>query len=236
MIKRISSSFFLAVLLYQSSIASHTVYLLHGFGSAPIFMSTIDRYLKKKDFTTVNYGYPSLTQDLTICADSLRLDIERRDIDTVSFVTHSMGALVLRSMLGRVQDDSLFPKAYRIVMIAPPNHGAELADFFAPFKALCYLLGPNIQHMKTDTGSLANHLPVPRNMEIGIIIGVKNAKQGFNPFIEGDNDGYITPHSAKLGTEKESVFVPAEHSMIIHNRKVLELINAFLTKGSFKEK
>jgi triacylglycerol lipase len=218
---------------YQFVSAHQTVYLLHGYGSAPLFMTTIDNYLKKQDLKTVNYGYHSIKDDLSISGRQLYEDILKNKEDTVCFVTHSMGALVLRSMLSSSQKDSAFPVIYRIVMITPPNHGAEIANFFGESPVLRYILGPNLQHLMTDSSSLANHLPVPGNCEIGIIIGVRAGKNGYNPFIKGDNDGYLTPNATRLGTEKESVFIPSEHSMIIHNKRVLELVYSFLKNGNF---
>jgi triacylglycerol lipase len=214
-------------------LADHKVYLIHGYGSSPIFMKSIENYLKKNGLETINYGYPSLTEDLVVCGDSLYAAIRKSKTDTVSFVTHSMGALVVRSMVNKMEGDPGFPVVKRIVMITPPNHGAEMADFFASSKIWRFILGPNIQNLSTDSGSLANHLPVPRKYEIGIIIGINKNQKGYNPFIKGNNDGYLTPKSAKLGTEKESVFVPSEHSMIIHNKKVLKLVCNFLTNGKF---
>lgn len=217
-----------------SSHADHKVYLIHGFGSAPVFMRSMERFLTKHKLETVNFGYHSLTTDLVVCGENLYVDIKKRNIDTVSFVTHSMGALVLRSIIGKIEGDSSFPEINRIVMIAPPNHGAELADILASSTILRYVLGPNLQHLVTDSSSLANHLPVPEKYEIGIIIGIKKGKKGYNPFIKGNNDGYLTPQSALLGTEKESIYVSAEHSMIIHNKKVFSLVYNFIINGKFK--
>ena len=112
--------------------------------------------------------------------------------------------------------------------------GAELADIFAAGKIWHYMLGPNLQHLTTDSISLANRLPVPKKYEIGVIIGIKGNAKGYNPFIKVENDMYLTPKSTRLGTEKESYYIKAGHSMIIHNKKVLKLILKFLEEGTFK--
>jgi predicted alpha/beta hydrolase family esterase len=213
--------------------ANQKIYLVHGYGSSPLFMKSIEHYLKKNKLEIVNYGYPSLTEDLTVCGDSLYAAIRRSKADTVSFVTHSMGALVVRSMVNKIESDPGFPKINRIVMITPPNHGAEIADFFAWSRIWRYILGPNIQNLATDSNSLANHLPVPDRYEIGIIIGINKNKKGYNPFIKGNNDGYLTPKSALLGTEKEDFYISSGHSMIIHNKRVLKLVYQFIMNGKF---
>jgi triacylglycerol lipase len=232
--KKISRAIIFVLCLFNFVFAHQTVYLLHGYGSGPLFMTTINNYLIKQGFHTVNYGYHSIKDDLNFSARQLYEDIKKNKEDTICFVTHSMGALVLRAMISSVQKGSPFPVIYRIVMITPPNHGAEIADFFGESPVFRYILGPNIQHLMTDSSSLANRLPVPGNCEIGIIIGVRAGKNGYNPFIKGDNDGYLTPNATRLGTEKESIMVPAEHSMIIHNKRVLELVYSFLKNGNFE--
>ena len=222
------------ILVCPAAYSSQKIYLIHGFGSSPVFMKSIEHYLEKNGKTVVNFGYPSLTRELTACGDSLYARIKRDTLDTVSFVTHSMGALVVRSITGKMEADSAFPVVYRIVMVAPANKGAELADLFSKGKVWRYVLGPNLQHLTTDSASLANRLPIPGKYEIGVIVGVKGDLKGYNPFIKGDNDGYLTPESARLGTEKETYYVTSEHSMIIHNKKVLRLILKFLQNGTFE--
>jgi hypothetical protein len=207
------------------SFGSHKVYLVHGFGSTPFFMRSIEKHLERNGIAAVNFGYRSVTRELTEGGDSLYARIQRDTLDTVSFVTHSMGALVVRSIIEKIEADTAFPVVHRMVMVAPSNRGAELADLFARGKVLRYLLGPNLAH----------RLPVPpRRYEIGVIAGIKGDLKGYNPFIEGDNDGYLTPSSARLGTEKETYYLNAGHSRIIHNKKVLRLIVKFLQSGTFE--
>jgi hypothetical protein len=232
--RRFGKIAFLILIVVSFSFCSQAIYLIHGYGSGPVFMKSIEKYLNRNKLQTVNFGYPSLTKDLVVCGESLYARIKADNFDTISFVTHSMGALVFRSIVDKIQNDGAFPKVNKIVMIAPPNHGAELADFFVSSSIWRYILGPNLQHLSTDTNSLANHLPIPKNYEIGIIIGINKNTKGYNPFIKGNNDGDLTPKSALLGTEKEDVYVSSEHSMIIHNKKVLRLVYSFLIKGKFE--
>jgi hypothetical protein len=120
-----------------------------------------------------------------------------------------------------------------MVMIAPPNGGAEIADFYSSLEILKKLLGPNVEHMRTDTSSYANKLPVPYNSEIGIIAGISGNKHGYNPWIEGDNDGLLTPKRTKLGIEKELIILKGEHNVLTQKKVVLKLIFEFLKFGKF---
>lgn len=229
---------FTLMIVFTSTVgySNHKVYLIHGYGSSTIFLKSIEHYLKKNNVETKNYGYHSITVDIRTCGYKLYTKIKQDTIDTVSFVTHSMGALVVRSLLTYSITDSSFPNIYRIVMITPPNHGAEIADFFSSSSVLKLLLGPNVEHMKTDSNSLANKLPVPLQSEVGIIAGEKFDSKGYNPFIKGNNDGYVTPEKTKLGMEKDFRILYKPHTLITQSKETQRLVLCFLKNGTFEEK
>ncbi len=212
---------------------SNKIYVIHGYGCPKLMMKRINKCLLKENYNTENYGYNSISEDLDSLGNDLYRNIQQSHIDTVSFVTHSMGALVVRAMLKYSLPDVSFPKINRIVMIAPPNEGAEIADFYSSFKILKLLLGPNIEHMRTDSGSYAKNLPIPYNSEVGIIIGIRGKVQGYNPFIKGDNDGFLTPKRTKLGIEKDVAIVKDDHGRLTQDKNVRKLIVEFLKTGTF---
>ena len=231
--------FFAFILLSSFQISmfgSHKIFVIHGYGSSRLIMKKIVRSIKNENFITENYGYRSMTEDLDTIGEQLYYRIKMSKIDTVSFVTHSMGALAVRSMLQYSIKDKDFPVIFRIVMIAPPNGGAEIADFYASIEILKKILGPNLQHMNTDSDSYAKKLPIPHNIEIGIIAGIRGEKHGYNLFIKGDNDGVLTPERTKLGNEKDFVIVKGEHNLLTQKKYVCKLVVEFLKFGSFISK
>lgn len=214
----------------------HKVFLIHGYGSFKLLLSKIEKYLKAENFLTENYGYRSMSVDLDVLGKQLHQTIKQSNVKTVSFVTHSMGALVVRSMLPYAMQDEDFPAIHRIVMIAPPNRGAQIADFYSSLKFLKPLLGPNVEHMKTGEGSYAAGLPVPANSEIGIIAGIRGGKHGYNIFIKGDNDGLLTPEKTRLGVEKDFVVLKGEHNLLTQKETVCQMVVGFLKFGEFMSK
>jgi hypothetical protein len=90
--------------------------------------------------------------------------------------------------------------------------------------------------MKTDSGSYANKLPKPVKSEVGIIIGIRGKKYGYNPFIKGDNDGLLTPDRTKLGTEKDVAIIKVGHTLLTQNKTVRKLVVEFLKSGTFISK
>lgn len=234
MIKFIALIFLL--FLQSAILGSHKVFVIHGYGSSRLMMKKIDKSIRSENYLTENYGYKSMTEDLDTIGKRLYYQIKTSKFDTVSFVTHSMGALAVRSMMQYADKDKYFPVIYKIVMIAPPNSGAEIADFCTSYEILKKLTGPNVEYMKTDSGSYANKLPIPYNSEIGIIAGIRGGKHGYNFFIKGDNDGLLTPERTKLGVEKDFVIIKGEHNLMIQKKHVCKLVVEFLKFGLFMSK
>jgi len=211
--------------------ASHKVYVIHGFGGFALQMEKINQDLIHKGYITENFSYNSFTEDLDSVGLDLYQKVKQENFDTVSFVTHSMGALVVRSMLQYLDATVPFPLIFRMVMLAPPNKGSEMADRYTN-PATKLLLGPNMELMKTDPSSYANKLPVPV-CEVGIIAGIRGRKPWFNPFLKEDNDGNVSLSLTTLGNEKDRVIVKSTHALMTQQKKVIRLINTFMRTGKF---
>ncbi|MCK9498246.1 MAG: alpha/beta hydrolase [Bacteroidales bacterium] len=236
--KRLTNIFLIIVLISFSFevIASHKIYILHGYASSKSIMNRIKKDLKKSGFLVENYDYPALYVDLDSLGKKLYLDVLEDNYDSVSFVTHSMGGLVVRNMVKYSAADLNFPKIYRIVMIAPPNRGADIADFFKNTKLIKKMLGPNVEKMTTDSTSYANQLPIPINTELGIIVGESKYKAGYNWFIGRKNDGLLIPERVFLGNEKDVAICNYSHLGVVKNKKPRKLVLEFLKHGNFKSK
>ncbi len=213
--------------------ASTKVYLIHGYGGLGIELKDIQNAIKKKGFISEIYSYPSLVKDVDSVGNILFYKIQKENFDTVSFVTHSLGALVVRSMYEHLDSLTSFPFIYRIVMIAPPNNGSPVADFFAQFSFVKHIIGPNINNITTNPLTGAGKYPIP-TCEVGLIAGSFGGKKGYNIFVKGDNDGVLIPEQTKMGIEKEVVFVKSGHIELLFNKTVKKYVTSFLTNGKFK--
>jgi len=232
--KKKNIAFLIAVLagiIYTQ--ATTKVYLIHGYGGLGIEMSEIQKVIDKEGFISEIYTYPSLVKDVDSVANTLFLKIQNENFDTVSFVTHSLGALVIRSMYEHLDTLSSFPFIHRIVMIAPPNNGSPVADFFAQFSFVKHIIGPNINNITTNPLTGAGKYPIP-TCEVGLIAGSFGRKKGFNVFVKGDNDGVLLPEQTKMGNEKDVAFVKSWHIGLLFNRTVKKYVISFLKKGMFK--
>ncbi|HPR32055.1 MAG TPA: hypothetical protein PLK12_08165 [Prolixibacteraceae bacterium] len=196
-------------------------------------MNRLERELKTSGFSTCNFGHRSMIDPMEQSGERLYEKVKNCGADTVCFVTHSMGALVVRAMYLYLSEGESFPLVERMVLIAPPNQGAANASRHISHKGLLWLLGPNIERMKTGPDSYAAQLPVPKEVEIGVIAGIKGDGKGYNRRIEGENDGMLTPENASLGVEKEMLLVKKPHTALVLDRDVARITVRFLKEGSF---
>ena len=227
--------FFAFVLFSLSSKASHKVYLVHGYAGLGIELEKINRTIQNAGFISEIYYYPSLTEDVDRVGKELLSKIQHENYDSVSFVTHSLGALVVRSIYQHLDSTVRFPFIHRFVMIAPPNNGSPIADFWAQFGFVKYLVGPIVDNLTTNPITGSQKYPKPK-CEVGIIAGSTGRRVGYNIFIVGDNDGLVPVESAKLGTEQDLTLVNSSHVSLVLNKKVVNNVLSFLEYGKFLNK
>ena len=213
--------------------ATYKVYLLHGYGGLGIELVEIQSAIDKKGFISEIFIYPSLVTDVDSVGNRLFEKIQKENYDTVSFVTHSLGTLVARSIYEHLDSLTIFPFIHRFVMIAPPNNGSPVADFFAQFSFVKHIIGPNINNITTNPLTGAGKYPIP-TCEVGLIAGSFSGKRGYNRFVKGDNDGVLIPEQTKLGIEKDVAFVKASHIGLLFNKTVIKYVTEFLENGEFE--
>ncbi len=214
--------------------ARHKVYLVHGFAGHGMELQRINNYLQRNGIESEIFSYRSLTYDIDTVSSVLYQLVKAENRDSVSFVTHSMGALIARSVYNHIKPGEPFPFIHRMVMIAPPNRGSPVADFFVHSRLIESMAGPNLHNLTTDEATGASRYPIP-DCEVGIILGVSRNRRGFNLFLEENNDGLVLPRHAKLGIEKDIAFLKASHTAILFRNKTRSMVLQFLRTGRFQK-
>jgi hypothetical protein len=117
-------------------------------------------------------------------------------------------------------------------MLAPPNHGSELADLVENSQLVRWALGPVAAALGTGPDSLPNRLPAPR-FEVGVIAGTRPVNLLGALVIRAPCDGTVSVRSARLEGMTDFATVPSSHTFIMESPRVAALAAAFLRSGRF---
>ncbi len=223
------------------------VILLHGLGRTRSSTRHMAKYLTDQGgLTVLEFGYASTRADVAEHARSLASVVAHLDgVDEIDFVAHSLGNLVIRHMLGdeieQTEGHRADPRIKRIVMLAPPNNGAKLAQLLADNKLFKSLAGPTGAELGPQFAQLEKHLAIP-TCEFGIIAGArgegradaKGDRQGHAPTAQGDDDLIVAVPETKLPGASDFLVLPALHTFMMDEPKVQEATLSFLLHGYFE--
>ena len=216
------------------------VIVVHGLGASRQWMNSLSDYIEQQGkLAVVNVGYPSTMGEVGDHAKSLQSVIKHLDgVKQVSFVAHSMGNIVIRHCLNDLESlpEDQQPKVafHRMVMIAPPNHGAHAADAFADSKLVQAVAGAPLKQLAPGHGweSLEQRLAVPE-FEFGIIAGGQGDGEGYLDAIPGDDDMLLSVDTTKLAGASDFALVKGIHQTLPKNEQVQQYVVRFLEKGYF---
>jgi len=208
------------------------VVLLHGLGRSHRSMWFLEYALAKKGYEVINLSYPSTRYPIEDLARDIGDAVEQRCTrphQTVHFVTHSLGGIILRAYLSGYPSINVG----RIVMLAPPNQGSELADILCGNPMLAFLDVPAIGQLGTCRTCIPGHLG-PVYGQVGVITGDKSLNPLFSYLIPGVDDGTVSVKSARVEGMKAFLVVHHSHTFIMHSPDVISQVINFLEQGIFK--
>ncbi|MEX1233149.1 MAG: alpha/beta fold hydrolase [Planctomycetaceae bacterium] len=206
------------------------VVLLHGILRSSKNFFRLKPALRREGYLVVSFEYPSTRVDIETSAEYLRRTIESlHGVEKIHFVVHSMGGLVVRTMLRTYAD----PRFTRMVMLGTPNTGAQMADLLRHWRSFKFLYGLAGQQLVTDDDGYIKHLPIPE-FEFAVIAGGRGNAAGFNPFIPGDDDGVVTLDCTRLIGAADFSVVPCIHSLLPSNREAMTQALRFIKTGRLR--
>ncbi len=213
--------------------AGQAAVCFHGVLRTGLSMTFVARHLRRAGWSTVlqptlRYELAPIEEIGARAAHRIREASTRAGGGPVDVVTHSMGGLALRAALAHR------PPLRRVVMLSPPNQGAEMAGRWRSRLPVHQLGWDPFGPLLPDQ---APRLPTPEGLavDVGILIGGRGADRGYNPFLDGDNDGKVRVVEAELPGATELRRVAARHPEVVWRRDVLDLAVRFLRTGSFGE-
>jgi pimeloyl-ACP methyl ester carboxylesterase len=189
----------------EDGVKGENVVLLHGLGRSSANMLILKWRLQARGYEVCNVGYETRVDSIEAASDGVFASLTDC-FDTqqpTHFVTHSLGGLVLRSLLDRHAVD----RTGRAVMLAPPNRGSEIADWVRSFPISGGLMGRLAGQLGTRPEDIPRDLPVP-SIAFGVIAG----DRWINPvgpwLLPSPHDGTVSVASTRLDGMLDHLVVP----------------------------
>ena len=209
--------------------AGELVLLLHGLGRTPGMFHDLRPALEAEGRQVVALRYASLTGDIEAHGLWLNALLDRHpQVTRVSFVTHSLGALVLRAALAR---DPAWRERLAlgpVVMLAPPNQGALIARKLDRWTPARFILGPSFADLAEDKPLPA---ALPAEVALCIVAGGCCGGEGYNPLLPGDDDGVVRLAETPLEGGDAALRVEALHTFIAEDGEAIAAVRGFLDDG-----
>ncbi len=150
-----------------------------------------------------------------------------------NFVAHSMGNLVTRCWFGMRREGQATADVVpgRMVMLAPPNQGSDLARRLSRTGAFRRWAGTAGQEVGPDWATIEPDLPAP-DIPFGII-AARVPRWMINPLLGGETDWIVRVRETQLAGATEAITLPALHATMMRSPKVIAAAESFLQSGTF---
>lgn len=177
-------------------------------------------------YTTKQFHYRSVHETPAEAARQLAKRLEAMRADTVHFVCHSLGGIVVRHLFHEFPDQ---PPG-RIVTLATPHQGSSAANWLAARGLGRKLLGESIR-----SGLLGDAPPWPDTHELGVIAGRLRFGLGMLiPGIPQPSDGTVAVGETMLPGMRDHIVLPVSHFGMLIAPGVARQTVHFLRHGHFQ--
>ncbi|QDV09877.1 Alpha/beta hydrolase family protein [Planctomycetes bacterium Poly30] len=208
------------------------VVILHGLWRTRDAMRDLKAAFEGAGYDVIDVCYPSTRRTIAEHAAEVAglLDQLPGDDVEISFVTHSLGSLVVRDLLAREGDPwRERQRLGRAVFIAAPSSGAALANFGSRVPGALTIYGKPSREI---AAGIADELPAPP-LPFALIAACRGTEDGWNPLIPGDDDGVVGVAETALIGSSESLVVRGTHTFVMQDEGVVEAALGFVRDGSF---
>lgn len=214
-------------------VRGHTVIVLHGLGEGRESMRPLVNHLRRAlEANVLLFGYASVKADIDAHGESLgRVIAGLPEADTISFVGHSLGNIVVRRWMALATADDL-ARTGRMVMLGPPNQGSELARLASQIRWLADTTEGAARDLVCDWPRVEPRLAVPP-CPFGIVAGGKGDDEGFSRMLAGDDDAIVRVEETRLPGARDFLLVPVHHALMMKHPEVQRATAAFLQDGWF---
>lgn len=207
------------------------IVVLHGIARSSSHMEELSQYLHKNGFHVLNLDYPSTDDKINELSILLNKKIQKKltQDKKVHFVGYSMGGLMVRSLIHKYSYKNLG----KVIQLAPPNQGSEVADFIQDWWLYKKIYGPAGQQLITDQKDVTKEFGKV-DYELGVIAGDFTIDPVSSAIIPGDDDGKVAVKRTKIKGMKDHIVVNASHTFFPSNKEVQKQVLHFLKYSNFK--
>lgn len=200
---------------------------VHGLWSSRADSILLRRRLARELGIEVHlFSYPSVSSAMPEVLERLRGLAAERRVETLHWVGHSLGGLVIYRFLERFPDQ---PPG-RVVFLGTPAVACRAAVGFARLPGMAPVIGKCVQEeLLTDR---ERRWTDPR--PLGIIAGTRALGLGqLIARLDGENDGTIMVSETRLPGATDFITVPASHMGLLVSARAARETAAFLREGHF---
>jgi pimeloyl-ACP methyl ester carboxylesterase len=201
------------------------IVLVHGLWVSGWSMALVAWRLRRCGFRTYRFSYPSVRRGLGQNAEALRAFSDRIEGSTVHFVGHSLGGVVIQTMLAYCPP----ARSGRVVTLGSPHAGSHSARVLARVSWGSRMLGASVADLlrgeppartpSRQIGLIRGHLPIG----LGRLL----------PGLEKPNDGVVAATESYLPGATDEISLWVTHTVMLFSARVSECVCQFLRFGYF---
>jgi triacylglycerol lipase len=207
-----------------------TIVLLHGLARTPLSLLAISLSARSRGYYVINWHYRSTRMTIAAASNAFARDVAPRlaNAPRVHFLTHSLGGIIVRHFLAAHP----MPNVGRVVMLAPPNGGSEVADVLQRSCALKKLVAP-LRELGTNDTSVPRSLP-PAGFDLGVIAGAQSHIPLFDRWMQHvPNDGVVAVDRTRVDGMRDFLVLQRNHTTLPWAPDAIRAAMRFIERGTF---
>jgi len=207
------------------------VVVLHGIARTWRSMRRLTHFIERNGYPALNVGYPSTRLPLEALVEYIHQKVVLFNQDPsrkIHFVGYSLGGLLARGLIHKHRPANLG----RVVQLAPPNQGSEVADFWKHTFLYRWIFGLAGQDLGARDKAFSRILG-PVDYELGVVAGNRTWDPISSAMIPGPNDGKVSVESTRVPGLTDHIIISASHTFIIYNIEAWEQTLHFFEFGQF---
>lgn len=197
-------------------------------------MKSLCDFLKEQGYDAECISYESTKYSMLDLADDVQKKVQKsitgKKYSKIHFVGFSLGGQIIRLLLSKYKYTNLG----KLVLLASPCKGSEVASFFKNFWPYQVAFGPAGQELEYNMPKISKHFKKLK-CDVGVLAGSGTIDPFSAYFIlSGENDGKVTVESTKLPEMKDHMVLPVSHALFPCSELVHEQTFQFIKNGKFR--